>query len=392
MRFLVRSLAALSQSVVLPGDGYVDAHQTPASFSCYSANTGQAFYINLPLAALLTPIYVFVTPSYDPRPDLTVKEKLRTIDWLGAFLIAAVLVLMITTTALAGATVAWDSSTSIALWTMFGVVLLAFGVQQSFAIFTTPDKRIFPIHFLKSRTMVLLFIATACAAIANAVTVYYIPLFFVFTRGDNPMDAAVRLLPFIVVFIFFVMLAGATLPLHGRYSLYYLVGSVLILSGSALMFTVREDTQTARIYGYEVLIAAGAGITFQNGYAVASVKVKEADKSNAIGFINTGQIGMTAVALAVASCLYQNLGVKFLGNALSDYGLPTPLLQASLGGAGSEALASMPSQAASIAIETIAYTIARIFGMSMAAGALLLVAGLAMRHEKVNLAGAAAGG
>ena len=346
----------------------------------------------MPLAALLAPVYLFVTPSYNPRPDLSNKQKLRSIDWLGALLVAAVYVIPITTIAFAGSTFAWGSETSIALWVVFGLVLVLLIVQQYFALLTTPENRLFPIHFLKSRSLVLLYVVTACASTANAVAVYYIPLFFVFTRGDTALDAAVRLLPFIVVFIFFVMFAGATLPLTGRYSLYYLTGGALITVGSALMFTIRYDTSIAKVYGYEVLIAAGAGMTFQNGYGVASVKVNEADKSNAIGFINTAQIGTTALALAIASCLYQNLGVQYLGDALRNYELPKQMLQAALGGAGSEVLSSVPPEVATIAVNTVAYTIARVFGMSLAAGALLFVCAMAMRHESVDLSEASAGG
>ncbi|KAK0900772.1 hypothetical protein LTR02_008978 [Friedmanniomyces endolithicus] len=374
------------------GTGAVLGPVVGGAFSVSHATWRWAFYINLPLAALLSPVYLFVTPSYDPRPDLSVRQKLGTVDWVGAFLVTAMWVLFITTIAFSGSTFAWGSATSIALWVVSSATLLVFAAQQYFAIFTTPAKRLFPIHFLKSRSLIMLYIATACSSTANAVTVYYIPLLFVFTRRDNPLGAAVRLLPFIVVFITFVMVAGATLPIVGRYSLYYLVGGALILTGSALMFTVRGDTSNAKIYGYEILMAAGSGITFQNGYAVAAAKVKEGDKSNAIGFINTGQIGTTALALAIASCLYQNLGVQALQDALSSYDLPKAVLQAALGGAGSHVLTALPPDGTATAINAVAGTIARVFGMTIAGGALLLVASLAMRHEKINLDGAAAGG
>lgn len=132
-------------------------------------------------------------------------------------------------------------------------------------------------------------------------------LFFIFTRRDTELDAAIHLLPSVVVFIFFFMLAGATLPLSGRYSLYHLLESLSlslvsspriapILSGSALMFTIRHDTGVAGIYGYEVPIACGSGITFQNAYRVAAAKVKQQDKSSAIGFIKTAQIDDRAAA------------------------------------------------------------------------------------------------
>lgn len=73
-----------------------------------------------------------------------------------------------------GSLFSWDSPRSIALWTVFGVFLVAYIIQQQFAILTTRDRRIFPVHFLRSRTMVLLYVATSCAAASNAVALYYI--------------------------------------------------------------------------------------------------------------------------------------------------------------------------------------------------------------------------
>jgi hypothetical protein len=345
----------------------------------------------LPLAALLLPVYLFVTPSWEPKPNLSSREKLRDFDWVGIFLNAATVVLLITVITFAGAAFAWDSSVTIGLWVAWAVAFLSFSAQQYFAIFTSTAKRIFPGHFLKSWDLVLLFIATASAATANGVTLYYIPLFFGFTRGDSELKAAVRLLPFIVVFIVFVMLSGATLPVVGRYAPYYTFGGVLMLAGSAAMFKIDSDTSVAQIYGYEVLIAAGSGITFQNAYAVAAAKVSAADKSNAIGFINTAQIGTTALALAIASCLYQNLGLKFLQNALSSSGLPESFFRAALGGAASSTLASAPPEVAATVIKTVAYTISRVFGMNIAAGALMICVSLVMKQEKLNLAVVAGG-
>lgn len=345
----------------------------------------QAFYINLPLAALLAPVYLFITPSYYPRPSQAVWPKILSIDWLGVGLNAAMVVLFMAALVFSGAELSWDSAGSIALWTVAGVLLLAFAAQQSLPLWTSAQGRIFPMHFLESRDMVLLFIATACTATANAVTLYYIPLLFGFTRGDTALQAAVRLLPYICIFIFCVMFAGGVLPMLGRYSPFYILGGIFITIGSSLMFTIRADTSTAKICGYEVLIAAGSGLTFQSAYAVASAKVGHDDKSNAIGFINTAQIGTTALSLAIASCLYQNLGTQFLRDALEEFNLPQTLLQAALGGAGSTTLASAPPQVVELAISTVAFTISRVFAMNIAAGALMICASLLMRHEKINL-------
>lgn len=352
----------------------------------------QAFYINLPIAALLTPVYLFIFPRTNPTPDISVKTKLRTLDWVGVVLNGATFTLLIVALTFSGAQVAWDSATAITLWAVWGTCLIAFVLQQSFSIFTTAERRIFPVHFLQRKDFVLLYVCTACAAVANAVTIYYIPLLFAFTHADGPLQAAVRLLPYIIVFIAMVLAAGGSLPLTGRWSLYYIVGAAFILASSAGLFAlVRADTSIAVVYALEALVALGAGLTFQNAYAVLAAKVTQLggptdDRGNAIGYINVAQIGTTALALAIASCLFQNLGVEFLRAQLAAYNLPDATLRAALGGAAAAQLQAAPPELVRLATETVAYTIARVFGMCVAAGALLLVAAGFLTHERLDLA------
>jgi hypothetical protein len=330
-------------------------------------------------------VYFFIFPSHNPVPNLSTWKKLRSLDWLGALLIAAAFTLFIVALTFSGAAFAWQSATAICLWAFWGVSLGALVLQQAFSLFTTPERRIFPVHFLRHRDHVLLYVVTSCAAVANAVVVYYIPLFFAFTRGDGALQAAVRLLPYIVVFIAFVLFAGGTLPFHGRWALYYAFGSVFILAGSAGLFTIRADTNQGIIYAYEAIVAIGTGLTFQNAYAVLSAKVEKHDRGNAIGFINTAQIGTTALALAIASCLFQNLGFMFLQDKLAAFNPPASLLHAALGGAASSELQSVPPVIINLALETIGFTIARVFGTCLAAGALLVVSSALLDYKKLDL-------
>ena len=285
-----------------------------------------------------------------------------------------------------GSTYAWNSGASIALWVVWGLTLVAYILQQYFAIFTTPDRRIFPGHFLKSRTMLLLYIATGGAAAANAVTLYYVPLFFQFTRNDSALQAAVRLLPFIVLFIFFVMVAGGLLPVVRRYNIFYIIGGAFALTGGALMFTIKASTSVSRIYGYEVLSAAGTGLVFQNAYAVAAAKVPQKDRSNAIGFINVSQIGTIAIALAIAGSLFQNLGFSALKDALAPFHLPENLVRSALAGTISPIFSgAVDKRIAPIAVVAVAQTIQRVFGTVMAGGAVVFVTSTLMSWERIEL-------
>lgn len=67
------------------------------------------------------------------------------------------------------------------------------------------------------------------------VPTFYIPLYFQFVRGDSPLTAAVRLLPFIAVMVFFGLLNGALMSKFGYYMPWYLVGGIFTTIGGSLM-------------------------------------------------------------------------------------------------------------------------------------------------------------
>jgi hypothetical protein len=316
---------------------------------------------------------------------MALSQKLARFDWLGGILNGAVLVIFMIVVSFSGSTYAWDSGASIALWVVFAVCLIAYIAQQYFAIFTTKENRIFPVHFLKNRSLVLLYIATAGTAAAYEVTLYYIPLYFQFTRGDSAMKAALRLLPMICIFILFVMVAGGSLPVVGRYNYYYIIGGPLILIGGALMFTIDAHTSPSHVYGYEVLIAAGCGLIFQNAYAVAAAKVPKKDEANALGFINVAQIGTMAFGLSIAGCLFQNLGFQSLKKDFASYHFPDEYIRSALAGRISPVFESANEEVIRIAVESVAGTIQKLFGTVIAAGAVVFVSGLLMPFEKLSL-------
>jgi hypothetical protein len=234
-------------------------------------------------------------------------------------------------------------------------------------------------------------VATCGGGAAQGITLYYTPLFFQFTKGDSALRAAVRLLPFICFFIFFVMVAGASLPVIGRYNLYYLIGGGLIVTGGSLLYTIDTTTPNSRIYGYEILVAAGGGLCWQNAYAVAVVNVSLKDSSKALGFINLAQLGSISISLAIAASLFQNLGFLELRKAFADYPYPDDYIRSALAGRISPVFSSADETVISIAIVAVAKTIQKTFALVIAGGALTLVSSLLMRFEKLNLGIAAPG-
>lgn len=312
-------------------------------------------------------------------------RKLAQIDWLGAMLNATTFVLFMIVLTFSGSTWRWNSAGPITLWVLFGLSGTSYVLQQSFSILTSPERRLFPVHFTRSRTLMLLYFTTAASATAMSVDIYYVPLFFQFTKGDSALEAAVRLLPFIVLFVFFVMFAGGLLPVVGRYAPWYFPASVLMIIGAAFMYRVKLTTSTAAIYGYEVLIAVGVGLIFQTGYSVAAAKVDPKDVPASIGFINVAQIGSVAISLSISGSIFQNLGYSYLHNALASYSFPEASLRSALAGTQSVVLNHEGAVVRGLAIDAIVATIGKLYALVMAAGALTFVSACFMRWEKLEL-------
>ena len=148
---------------------------------------------------------------------------------LGSLLQAGVLASIMMAMNFGGILYRWNSGQIIALFVVAGVCLIAFALQQYFAVFTTPRDRLFPAHLLTMKEPILLFLLTASAGAATFVVIFYVPVWFQFTRGFEPLASGVRLLPFLLPFIVGMLVNGAITSKTGLYKPWYIFGSVATL-------------------------------------------------------------------------------------------------------------------------------------------------------------------
>jgi MFS family permease len=194
-----------------------------------------AFYINLCVAGLFAPVYLFWIPSFKPRAGARALTLAREFDILGTVLSIGAITAVIMATNLGGTLYSWNSGQIIALFVVSFSLFILFGVQQTYTVFTSLTTRIFPIQFMKNWNAVLLFCCAAAVNAASFIPIYYVPLYFQFTRGDSAIMAAVRLLPLIFVLSAAILANGHLMARFGYFQPWYIFGSVLTLIGGVLM-------------------------------------------------------------------------------------------------------------------------------------------------------------
>lgn len=335
---------------------------------------------------------LFVLPSVHRHPQLTTREKLGRLDWLGMLLNAGAYASWILALTFAGGVWAWKDGRTIATFVVFGAVLISYTITQYFALFTTPENRLFPAQFLRSRSLVLLHVCTAAVSTNLFIPIYYIPLFFQFTHGDSSLHAAVRLLPFIFIGVGSTMFSGALMSKFGYYMPLYVLSGVTSIIGGALMNTVKASTSTTSVYGYSILCAIGAGSALQAAYSVATAKVEPMHVPAVIGFINMAQLGGTTIALTIAGQIFQSFSFKNVKSALQGLDFSDEEVHAAIAGVQSNLLANVPPEVRVHVLEGIVKAVDKVYLLVVAGGALTLVCSVFLKREKLFLAGSSGGG
>ncbi|KAF3941837.1 hypothetical protein ABW19_dt0210279 [Dactylella cylindrospora] len=359
-------------------------------FASSSATWRWAFYINLVLIGAFGPVYLWILPSVQPDPSIPAKEKVKRLDYLGALLSAGMWSTFVMAFTFGGAQWEWSDGRTITMFVVFGVLLILFVLQQYFTILTTPEDRVFPGHLLRRRSFVLLYILTSTPAAGVFVPAYFIPLYFQFSKGDSAIDAAVRLLPFVVLLVTFVMLSGALMPVFGYYMPWYVWAGVMILIGGSLMHTITPTTSTAAVYGYSIIIAVGAGAASQIAYSVAPAKVQPHDVPSAIGFMNHAQIGTIVISLTISGTIFQNVAFNYLSDALKEFNFPEEAIRGAIAGTRSQLFGQLSEQARASAIDAIVRAMGQVYILVIVAGAVTLVTSVFLKREKLFMTAAAA--
>lgn len=250
----------------------------------------------------------FCIPHADTRPEVTwLRARSAGIDYVGNVLLIGGLVCFILAINWGGVVYPWSSGQVIGCFCASGALFIFLAIQQVRAVATTPARRIVPVQILNDRSVLILVACCASAGASAFVPIYFIPTFFQFTRGDSALYAGVRLLPFIVVMVVFIIINGSLMGRLGYCTPWFTAGGLLAVTGAALMYTVRADTFLARIYGYTVVLGSVVGMMWlQASLSVAQAIVAPSDVPAAVGLVMLGQFLGICISIAIANTVFLN--------------------------------------------------------------------------------------
>ncbi|KAL8957525.1 MAG: hypothetical protein Q9193_005227, partial [Seirophora villosa] len=308
--------------------------------------------------------------------------RVRRIDLLGSLLFAGALAMGIAGLSFGGALYSFKSGQIISFFCSSGVLWITFSIQQVTAFFTTDEDRVLPVHILRSWEMWVLIIQTGCSISVLFITIYYVPLYFQFIRGESAIRAAVDLLPFLFTTVFAMLASGRLIAGFGWYKLWFISGSGLALIMSVCLYTTGIDTSRGKIYAYLILGGIGIGLYVMNSAPVmAAIVAKEntADASTVFGCVDTIS---GAISVAIANCVFVNRATDNIQRILPD--TPRAMVQDTITGAGASLVERLSPVDRTAVLQATLDAIKDAWIQLIATATLSLVLSFFMHNKKLN--------
>ncbi|KAM0347903.1 hypothetical protein ACHAP4_011166 [Fusarium culmorum] len=350
-----------------------------------------AFFINLPFLGLAIICALLFVPSRPDSDGAPLRDRLADTDILGIVLQVATTILFAIAATFSGPVWEWNSESCIAIWTVFAVIFAAWGVQQFISYQRRPGYQVIPITVMRKRHMIPLWVASSCAGATYAIVLYYMPLFYAFSKGLGALQQTVRLLPFIITFIITVVIVAASIPRLKQYGVIYLAGGAITLSSAtALATTIAPDVPESKVMGLTALVAVGLGLHFQHSNAISNRINKDLrDRVECAALLNMSLMGGISMALIIAGAVYENRGMSLLKSALGSVDHPDADLREALAGVSRGTWVEGEAQLISHGAKATCEAISLLLYIVSSSGALCFVCGIlaVFDHASVTRSG-----
>src|SRR5246500_5439485 len=210
------------------------------------------FYINVPIAIVALIVIARVLRIDNPR-------RQRRIDWWGSLMLIVGLVPLLVV-AEQGQQWGWTSAASFACYVLCVAGLALFLWIQS----RMGDDALLPLRLFRSPTFSVASGQVTIIGMAMFGGLSVIPLYLQIVKGASPTKSGLLLLPLVGGLMLASLGAGRLVARTGRYKIFPVVGSVLMLIGMGLLITLRADTALWSTDIYMAIFGIGLGLNMQS--------------------------------------------------------------------------------------------------------------------------------
>ena len=209
------------------------------------------FYINVPIG-----IVALVVTSVVLK--LPFRRQAHNIDYFGAVLLIFGISATLLVTVWGGTQYAWSSPVILSLSVVAAILIAVFIVWEHHASEPILPPSLFHIGVFRVTASVSFLLAMVMFG-----AIIYLPLYLQLVDGVSPTISGLLLVPLMLGLLATSILSGQVVSRTGRYKVFPIVGSLLMVLGMYLLSNLGLHTSHLVMSAYVIVLGAGMGMTMQ---------------------------------------------------------------------------------------------------------------------------------
>jgi hypothetical protein len=258
----------------------------------------------LPLGAVTAGslILFLQSPPTQKAESRSLVETIKRFDPVGTVLFMPAIISLLLALQWGGTTYPWNSGRIIALFVVFGVLIIAFIFVQVRA----GENATVPIRIAKQRSIAFGSLFSLCVGASFFVNVYYIPIWFQAIRGASATQSGIDTLPMMLAVVVASIVAGGLVTTLGYYTPFTYVCVVLMSIGAGLITTWTPDVSNGKWIGYQIIYGIGMGCGMQQTMVAAQTVLPLEDVPIGTALIIFSQMFGGSLFVSVAQNTFTN--------------------------------------------------------------------------------------
>ncbi len=264
------------------------------------------FYINLPIGVIALIVIAFALPG------MTSQGKHR-IDYVGTVLLAAAATSLVLLTSLGGTVYPWGSVPIVLLAAAAVLLIIGFIFTEQRAA-----EPVLPLALFRNKVFSISSAIGFIVGFALFGVTTFLPLFLQVVNGTSPTISGLRLLPLMVGVLTTSITSGQLITRWGRYKVFPIVGTALMVFGLFLLSRMDEQTNAVVSSLYMLVLGLGLGLVMQ----VLVIAVQNAVDYRNLGVATSGATFFRSIGgsfgTAIFGAIFSNLLASHIASLASS--------------------------------------------------------------------------
>ncbi|KAK5129720.1 hypothetical protein LTR08_002931 [Meristemomyces frigidus] len=273
------------------------------------------FYINLPVGAVAMLIILLIlkpTPAQDGK--LTIGQQLAKLDLLGELCLFPCIICLLLALQWGGTTYAWNDGRIIALFVLFGVLLVAFVLVQVFMQKTATISA----SVIMNRSVVAGMWMVFCLSSCMMALIYFIPTWFQAVKGTSALRSGIDTIPMVLALVVGSIMSGQGVGRIGYYTPFAIASAIFMPLGAGFITTWKPNTRSPTWIGFQVLFGFGTGLGMQQGGMAAQTVLSRKDVPMGVSLMFFCQQLGGAIFISVGQNVFESKLVSELIRLVPD--------------------------------------------------------------------------